>query len=92
MTQEQALEKLEQLVKEKQVFKQSLAYHSALRAIKNPGTPIECGEHGGTRWASKSWQMKTAIILHKIGGIKFENSNNAPKGGKHGDRITVFFE
>lgn len=85
-----ALSRLEQLVKDKQVRRDSLAYASAIEALKNPGIDIVCGSHTGSgRFAgSKSWAAQTAAILAKT-GVMYRIHNVAPKRGKAGDRIQV---
>ena len=100
MTQTKALEALEQLVKEKKVSRQSLAYKTAKAAIENPDTPQPCGKNTGTGSYSNSasWRGQTASLLEKI-GIKpngdntccYSLGNSAPRGGKHGDNIAVHF-
>jgi len=90
MTQEQALAALEQLTKEKKVFKNSMAYRTAKTAIEQPGVLVICGGNVGSgRYAgSKSWQEQTATILRLV-GVVYARTNISPKGGKAGDRITV---
>ena len=105
MTQTKALEALEQLVKEKKVSRQSLAYKTAKAAIENPDTPQPCGKKVGSgRFkTSTSWQGKTITILQRIGimvtyksvnsvdKVWYSTGNSAPQGGRYGDNIAVHF-
>lgn len=96
MTQSQALAKLEQLVKEKAVSRNSQSYKTALAAIESPDTPQPCGKNTGSgRYSSStSWLTQTTFLLMRIGlqsGSGYTVGNSAPKGGKHGDEISVHF-
>jgi hypothetical protein len=92
MNQIEALATMGKLAKEKKVFAHSLAYKTAIEAIKHPDAPISCGKNTGSgRFSSStSWQAETARIL-MLAGVAFSKGNSAPKGGKHGDNIAVHF-
>ena len=89
------------------ISKLNQAYITALAAITNPGVPQVCGKNTGKgRFSnSNSWLDRTANLLNRIGignmntkssgclgKAWYQTSNIAPKGGAHGDRITVIFE
>jgi len=96
MTREQMIEAVNaQTLKTAKIrtSKSSLAYKTAIEAINNPGVEIVCGANtgSGSYASSKSWQAVTALLLRQA-GIEYSLSNVAPKGGKHGDRITVILK
>lgn len=90
--QRKALQALDQLVKDRLIFKNSFTYKAVYAALNNPGTFVACaqitGSHRYTR--AESWQTRAAIILTRI-GVSFEVMNIAPRGGKQGDGIKVIF-
>jgi hypothetical protein len=95
MTQKQALAALEALTllpknSLSKIYKNSLAYQTAVEAVNKPGTFISCGAHTGTgRFASsKSWQYDTSVILNRA-DISHECINDAVRGGRAGDKIRV---
>jgi hypothetical protein len=92
MTQAQALVALDNLVKEKKAFKNSIVYKTALAAINSPDTPIRCGKNTGSgRFATlQTWQFQTGFLLDLI-GVQYSKGNDAPKGGRCGDNIAVHF-
>jgi hypothetical protein len=93
MTTQQAIAAIDTLVKEKKVFKNSLAYKSAMEAVQFPGQHTICGANIGTGKysSSKSWLGQTERIL-KLAGIPYAANNIATKGGKVGDIITANLE
>lgn len=82
--------RLQEAAKRLRIAKQNLAYKTAIEAITNPGKAVICGKNRGSgKWAtSESWQARTALLLGNA-GFTYHSSNEAPKGGKAGDRITV---
>jgi hypothetical protein len=75
------------------IAKQSQAYKTAIAAVGNPGVPQICGESmgSGNYASSKSWQAQTAVILMRA-GITYNCFNDAPKGGKRGDKIVAIID
>jgi hypothetical protein len=90
MNKQIALEKVNSLVLERRLFKNSKVYRTIIHAIENPNTPVVCGQNTGSgrHAGSESWYARTAMILDQI-GVNYQYSNVAPKGGKNGDRVTV---
>ena len=63
---------------------------TAILAVETPGKPVICGSKSGKgRYSSsKSWQKDTDRIL-RAAGFETVCFNEAPKGGKAGDRIYI---
>lgn len=72
------------------IRKNSNAYTSAIEAADKPGTPVICAKRTGSGRFTKihCWQSRTAAILMGA-GIPYMCTNVAPRGGLHGNRITV---
>lgn len=89
MTPEQ-LQQLKEAAKRLYIARNSLAFNSAIEAIDKPGMPVICGMNTGRgKWStSKSWQYDTFQLL-KAAGYEAICFNEAPKGGKQGDRIYI---
>ena len=75
------------------ISRKSISFRTALAAIENPGVPQVTGKNKGRgqHAGSMTWLNPTIAILMRI-GVKYQVTNVAPKGGRHGDRITVIFD
>jgi len=84
------LQRLDEAAKRIFVAKNSLAYKTAKEAIETPGIAISCGKNTGSgrHSSSTSWQSRVAMLLGTA-GFNFNAFNDAPKGGKAGDKIVV---
>lgn len=93
MTQKLALEKLQELVNNKVVFKSSNAYKTALAAINSPGVHHVAGKNTGSGKHSSSTSWKTQVeTIFRLIGLDYKATNVAPFGGKSGDRILAILE
>lgn len=65
-----------------------MAYQTALEAISKPNEFVICGKHSGSgRFAkSESWGYKV-MLYFELAGIKYERINDAPRGGRAGEKI-----
>lgn len=84
---ESAIEEL----KNSKFSKNSLAYKSAMEILQNPDKSVSTGKKigSGSFSSSKSWTAETIYILKSL-GIECRSFNSAPKGGKHGEKVSLF--
>ncbi len=77
------------LVSEKRINRNTTAYKAIVAAMNNNGLirPVECTGHG--RYIKNVDHSSTITMYLNILGIKFETGNDAPRGGATGNWIQI---